>query len=416
MENGLPFWSQLLSLYIQFRQSVALSEDIDYEKNPIISDSKINTHTKNIKAQIMEKLQPPSLNEELITIFNPNAQQLISIFPYSTHYLTNNFLVKSKARLEEEATLIGHKLKIPPKIYLNLRRQLIKHNEHFNWSAPKLDDYDDLLGTRMVEYTKEDPLSASLIERNAVSLHRKLYLSTIKTKAMKDFRSHVKWSKRGYIYGKEDILLGCKNIHMTGMSGRIMSTCYKHIHCGFMNPSLMKKLDLTKDDQCKLCGTADVDYEHIFLECDVANFISMLLEEKYFRITGAKTRLTVHDINVLNFQHKNKEQQKLKAQFICAFKYRLHMFFHNSTPNIEIKNSKIPLLLTNTIISTVEKFSSYKIPIYKTVPPYLLALQKKTPTIGQLMERHNTITRDIIYPEYDSQLLTYSPDIINIWS
>ena len=119
--NGLQFWGQLLELYSKLRDNVMDVEDIEYRKNPLITDSPKTTYTKLIRTHVTTHLTPPQLKKEYITIFNPNVHQIISIFPYTTYLLTENYLGKSKVRLEEEAAMFGHNLTINPTIYKIIR-------------------------------------------------------------------------------------------------------------------------------------------------------------------------------------------------------------------------------------------------------------------------------------------------------
>ena len=312
--------------------------------------------------------------------------------------------------------MFGHNLTISPSIYKIIRWQLTRHNKLFQWNAPSAKDYLDILGTKFIEKTKEEPLSASLIERNSSSLYKKLYLSTIKTRSLRDFNSHNKWQKHGFIYGKEDIIKGCQNINSTSLSGRVLSVCYKHQHQGYMQPLLIKKLGLNNEEVfCKLCGEKDIDYQHLFVECEVSYYIRILLEERFYRSSQKITRFTCHDINILSFNIEEKETQKLKSQFTCSYKFHIHMFHHKALSNIERTNPKIPLQLVNTILSTVQKASNFKIPPFKNIPPYLSYCKKNTPSLSQLLKTHPS--DDILFPEtMNQQTQAHSLNINWMWN
>ena len=158
-----------------------------------------------------------------------------------------------------------------------------------------------------------------------------------------------------------------------------------------------------------------IDYQHLFVECEISHFIRILLEERIYRSSQKITRFTCHDINILSFKIEEKEIQKLKSQFICSYKFHLHMFHHKALNNIEITNPRIPLQLNNTILSTVQKASKFKIPPYKSIPPYLTYCKKNTPSLRQLLDTHPS--DDILFPEtINRQTQGHSLDINWMWN
>ena len=140
----------------------------------------------------------------------------------------------------------------------------------------------------------------------------------------------------------------------------------------------------------------------------------MLLEEHFYRSGNKVTRFNCHDINILSFNIEDKEINKLKSQFICSYKFHIHMFQQKALNNIEITNPKIPLQITNTILATVQKASHFKIPPYKSIPPYLSYCKKNTPTIKQLLK---STTDTVFFPETQNQPSHNTlPDINFLWN
>ena len=91
------------------------------------------------------------------------------------------------------------------------------------------------------------------------------------------------------------------------------------------------------------------------------------------------------------------------------------MFHHKALSNIERTNPKIPLQLVNTILSTVQKASNFKIPPFKNIPPYLSYCKKNTPSLSQLLKTHPS--DDILFPEtMNQQTQAHSLNINWMWN
>ena len=284
-------------------------------------------------------------------------------------------------------------LRIDHNLHKDIIWQLQRHSKQFDWKIPV--NPNDILSVDLLIQDKNggDFLSKSLIQRNTSSIFQKLYISLISKKAMKDFNSHNKFASSGFIYGKNDIIEGCKNIHKTGLSGRILSVVYKHIHNGFMQPNIMSKLGIANTGMCKLCGdTSEATYLHISFDCPITDIIRTLLKERLFRATNKHLPLHLNMINILNPQapHLSNNLINLSLKTVCAYKFCLHKHFHSGLANTEIENPRLPLSLTNKILNIVNKSEQgkFKLLPFKKWPHYLSFCKKKTPPLENTLSEY----------------------------
>ena len=391
LDNLSPFWSKFFQSLIDTRKALWLLDNPHHPlgKNPnsYIADNLSLHYLKKIKTSILKDLSSPHMNNPPFSIFFKELHPLLSTHYLTSHFSNLDFSPKPVNQIKEEALLLGTPATLPI-TDAQVTSMLSNASKYNSWPTSNSSSSSE-------HYFSPNSFSDMVRDNQLSRLYSRMYTALISQKGLKDMSSHQKWEKVLLTtISKDDIVKACRAIHATGFSGRIKSLLYRHAHRGFKSPKIVKRLELSQDDTCMLCGAEKTDFYHIFDECHVSSFIKLLLKEAFFISTAKELNFSPKAQNLYLQNYDSKEDDTLSYQLLGAYKFTIHMYQYKGLRNGDFCDPRIPLEITNkalTLVKTVAR-KAFNIQPFRKLPKVLQSTNEKTPSIYSLIVRETRLS------------------------
>ena len=178
-----------------------------------------------------------------------------------------------------------------------------------------------------MDNTKPDLLAENLKTGVKTSLTSRLYRAKTrkKTQNKNNFSATKKWLHQGFNYPRDTIEKSASTIQKMKIPGNYKAKLLKHNLAGYVLPKVLVKLGINKDNKCPNCTEMEVDFQHIFHDCCIAEFLKQQISSMFKEFHKQDPRINIHDLQMFN-QKKfiNRTENEDIKYVITAMKITLY--------------------------------------------------------------------------------------------